>query len=329
MHEVIGDELVLIDGDALLSIVFATKGLAIGGDDGFQLLHAVSILECILRSLRLLNYNIVFFGNHASIATKSRNDLDLARECIIRHLDEETNVIVCTFPAFSSVEFEAYLDINRPLFIFCTDGGQNTRDEKPVESKNSTHWRFLILQALRRGMDVALLDAMQFRDGKILAYSILRASEDEKSSLMDDSFDQQLHEMQTSLAAVKLQEDTTPTSVVTAEPGKENIVVNALASLVDVVEHGFILAIATTFIIAQRLDLLDRFSNSDTLVLKDTKVQSALDEFYKASARVIRSLPSTKNCDLADYFDARLLSTILQNQGSLTVRSWRALADLP
>jgi len=85
-----GNERFLLEGDSLLLHCFGDP--RIDFEDGFQLLHAVYVVERFLEALvrRLCNFHLVFFHDHEDLCIPPynfplKNFYLLARLVIIRH----------------------------------------------------------------------------------------------------------------------------------------------------------------------------------------------------------------------------------------------------
>ncbi|KAF2437131.1 P-loop containing nucleoside triphosphate hydrolase protein [Tothia fuscella] len=168
-----GSELFLIEGDSLLLLAFSDPKLDF--EDGFQLLHAVYLVEICLRKLiaRKCNFHIVFFDNHEQFcipkgtAPENRPKFLLARAVILRHLQKnlaaiQPNILIKTFTAITCQPFVDYLSSESVYFVMCSDGAQQT-------SKQKSMFRTMINWFVRSGYNAALINSLEFLDTKVMA----------------------------------------------------------------------------------------------------------------------------------------------------------------
>ncbi|KAL4987838.1 hypothetical protein BDW68DRAFT_177452 [Aspergillus falconensis] len=128
-----GDELFLIEGDSLLLQCFSDDALDFS--NGFQLLHAASLVEKFLSSLRQRKcvFHVVFFKEHAQACIPAHVGKEqwpkylLAREAILQHLTQNLATVVPAirikcFGSYRSTEFQKYLQSVGAYFMMCHDG---------------------------------------------------------------------------------------------------------------------------------------------------------------------------------------------------------------
>ncbi|TAQ87818.1 hypothetical protein B7494_g3841 [Chlorociboria aeruginascens] len=178
-----GKELFLVEGDSLLRECF--EDARIDFDDGFQLLHAVYVVERFLENLvkRHCHFHIAFFDEHRElcvpygIARSHRARYILAREVIKRHLihrlpASHPNVAVNSFPSLGSNLFQEYLQICPVQFVMTHDGANSTHKQalEVAEVMDKTVKRLLrgiIWRFNTHKLNVALLNRIEFRDAKV------------------------------------------------------------------------------------------------------------------------------------------------------------------
>jgi hypothetical protein len=125
-----------------------THGLA-----GFQLLHAVYIVEKLLQDLlfRRCQFQIVCFDlNEDLCVPKNVDQTDypkyaVARSVIFRHLAHNLNssnkIVIRRFNSFRDAEFTQYLKESGIYFVMCHDGAMPDAAEskKPLHSDTKEH----------------------------------------------------------------------------------------------------------------------------------------------------------------------------------------------
>ncbi|KAI9790002.1 MAG: hypothetical protein M1816_005616 [Peltula sp. TS41687] len=190
-----GEELFAIEGDSLLLHCFQDPGLDF--DDGFQLLHAVYLVERFLHQLvtRKCNFDVVFFkeNRHNSVPPNTeqsnRSKYLFAREAIIQHLIRHHSTIhpvrVYRFDAPMDPRFLSYRDQESVYFIMCHDGARPMRSslykdtsgqhktftyalERGDETKGLERlsMRGMIMLFVTGGMNITLINGLEWRDTK-------------------------------------------------------------------------------------------------------------------------------------------------------------------
>lgn len=107
---------------------------------GFQLLHAIYMVEALLHSLlrRKCNFHVAFFSNNAhlcipqGVPSTLNSRYLLAREAIIQHLCHNLHRVVPSavirlFDGYRSAEFKDYLVSSGAYFFMCHDGALSVR----------------------------------------------------------------------------------------------------------------------------------------------------------------------------------------------------------
>lgn len=148
--------------------------------DGFQLLHAVWLVERFLRNLlhRKCNFDIVFFEDHEGLCAPSHAGEDdrpkylLARAVILRHLQAFTtdascpfNVIV--FPSLQTPSFKACLSQKGYIFIMMNDGAADDC-RCSLHHRDKSALRLNIGAVIGHGCSVALINGIEWRDTKAI-----------------------------------------------------------------------------------------------------------------------------------------------------------------
>ena len=189
-----GNELFMIDGDSLLLRCFSDERLDF--EPGFQLLHAAYNVEKLLHHLacRKCNFQVVFMRSNKALCvppTASRADAGkylLARAAIIRHLQinlpvSHPAIIIYEFSSYTSPEFAQYLRTTSPYFVMCHDGasatsrsGKHIQDIQTEESRpeHRAALREEVIFFIERGLNVALVNGLEWRDTKVMAMVLER-----------------------------------------------------------------------------------------------------------------------------------------------------------
>ncbi|KAI9655950.1 MAG: hypothetical protein M1829_000460 [Trizodia sp. TS-e1964] len=186
-----GSSLFLIEGDSLLLQCFGDKHIDF--TTGFQLLHAIYAVERFLAQLikRKCNFHIVFFQEHSKICIPPQNSSFasrylLARSALIRHFSTSLNhthpeIEIRYFDSCRSEEFDQYMVSAGAYFFMCHDGsqpysvvGDSTVSEESAELVKASQrvLRSMIVRLAHTSYSVALLNELELRDSKILAYVI-------------------------------------------------------------------------------------------------------------------------------------------------------------
>ena len=200
-----GKELFLLEGDSLLLECFGETRLDF--HDGFQLLHAVYIVEAFLGNLvrRGCNFHVVFFYgrpyfrecvrfsfsdkkllDHAELSIPlsspqtSRTRYLLARSIIIQHLTlklciSEPQVEVHQFVGYKSQAFQQYLESAGIYFVMSHDGSKPSSTPKNMEGMGAISaprasaraFRAMIFWLTLLGFNVALINEVEWRDSKV------------------------------------------------------------------------------------------------------------------------------------------------------------------
>ncbi|KAK4055914.1 hypothetical protein OIO90_003171 [Microbotryomycetes sp. JL221] len=172
-----GSELFAIDGDALVSYVLDNPLLALGRDEdpSLQLLHATWSLESTLRELQTHDcfFDVVFFENlrhtsvHTGLPPRVVESRRFARE-VLRRRCNLPNVRVYSFESLQDEAWVDYYRSQRPMFWLTHDGGlakgTNLEDERILLRRTA------LLAATHEHIPVALLQAIEYRQARIMTY---------------------------------------------------------------------------------------------------------------------------------------------------------------
>lgn len=176
-----GKELFLLEGESLLRLCFSDD--RIDFHDGFQMLHAVFVVERFLEGLikRYCQFHIAFFDDHSklciphAVSINRRSRYLLARSVIIRHLQlhlsRSSNVKIHIFPSRRGHEFSQYLAISPIHFVMAHDGALLASGKKEKETITDVRAKVLLRGCIwwyhRHGLNVALINRVEFRDSKV------------------------------------------------------------------------------------------------------------------------------------------------------------------
>lgn len=153
--------------------------------DGFQLLHAVHIVETLLFGFlqRKCVFHVAFFDDHASgcvpinALSSQAYKYKLARAAVIRHLQinvpsNHPQVQIESFPSLESSSFSKYLQNSGAYFMMCHDGALTTSiahdGSNPKIEAAQKLFRAAIAFFMSEGYNVALINDLEFRDTKVL-----------------------------------------------------------------------------------------------------------------------------------------------------------------
>ena len=165
-----GSNLLVIEGDSLLLTSFSDSKLDL--DEGFQLLHAVYLVERYLQRLleRRCVLKIVFFDDHQHLAipahapTCRHQAYLLAREVVIGHLTKNTQIETTRFSGLPDPRFQRYLADNDVYCFLCHDGAAETPGEHP----HALSFIALISRLICMRYNVALCHELDWKDTKIM-----------------------------------------------------------------------------------------------------------------------------------------------------------------
>ncbi|KAK6337775.1 hypothetical protein TWF696_001255 [Orbilia brochopaga] len=170
-----GQELFFIEGDSLVLHILQDARIQV--EDGPEVVHGVYAMEKFLADLkrRGCNFHVVFFEehkfltfNHATVAADRAWRFVLIREAFIRHLEQslaaDNPVKVHWFQSTADAAFDRYLADAKPYFCMAHDavaGMEGQREQHLLQCG-------LLWKMMRGGLNVALLDRVEFRDSKVI-----------------------------------------------------------------------------------------------------------------------------------------------------------------
>ncbi|GAA5927004.1 uncharacterized protein JCM15063_000429 [Sporobolomyces koalae] len=173
-----GQELFIVDGDALLQFVLDDRLLTFAktGDPSFQLLHATWLLEKTVEELlkKDCSFEIVFFESqapatlHAGEAAYSVAARQLARAVLLRRANLP-GTKVHRFASLQDDEWKAWYLHRRPMYYLGHDGGlQSTEGE--LQAERILIQRKHLYDTVHQSLPFVLLQAAEFTDTKINSY---------------------------------------------------------------------------------------------------------------------------------------------------------------
>ncbi|GBE83891.1 Uncharacterized helicase [Sparassis crispa] len=175
-----GQELFVIDGDALIQHVLDDSLLGIGrpDDTSFQLPHALHSLERMLEEFlnRSAVFEIVFFqeNRHLTLHTGSSGYVfvsrSLARTLLVRHL-KQLDIPVHVFTNLDDPLWTQYMKFTKPMFVMTNDGGVLDQECNTFSLPECIlTQRIFIYILLSQGTPVSLLQGAEFRDSKVMSF---------------------------------------------------------------------------------------------------------------------------------------------------------------
>ncbi|KAB2572793.1 putative helicase [Lasiodiplodia theobromae] len=173
-----GSEPFLVEGDSLLLHCFSDELLDF--EDGFQMLHAVWLVEDFLQNLhrRNCNFHLAFFDDREHLCIPSHaNETQsakyrLARAVVIRHLQANLTrgsspMKLLVFPSLTSESFNTVLTTGSYMFVLMNDGAADACQCIPHMDANFD-LRLAICSLITRGYSVALINGLEWRDTKAI-----------------------------------------------------------------------------------------------------------------------------------------------------------------
>lgn len=173
-----GANLGAIEGDSLLLACFSDPELDFR--KGFQLLHAVFLVERFLKRLheRRCNFVIVFIEQNKKICLpyhtepKDESKFLLAREIIIRHLrahaESSPNVDIWIFPRLNDAALLENFKRKHVYFLLCHDGSLAAVKPFTENSDKQRILRAMIRFFLLRGFYIGLLNELKWQDSRVI-----------------------------------------------------------------------------------------------------------------------------------------------------------------
>ncbi|KAI9838157.1 MAG: hypothetical protein M1837_002619 [Sclerophora amabilis] len=353
-----GTELFLIEGDALLLECFQDE--RIDFEDGFQLLHAVYVVESFLENLsrRNCNFHIAFFDDHKHVCVPCsskpihRWKYLLARSVVIKHLRTHVEaahpaIETLNFRSTGDVTFEQYLNASAIYFVMCHDGadakfhGHLDEAYSPqYQARTKRFVRQVIHQFISRGLNVALINGLEWKDTKVMAMiletprrghkpagdpdSTPQLSSTDNSEGDTESENESLdHETYSGIALEKSQfvlPEQLPSNL---SSERDLLTVTILSTILRRKSGEGYVTLASAFLVhtafLEALPLSQRrFGAVEVTGEASATIESFLDEFSFVGCSALSSTAWKEatgdrrlNNDLADLLDGRLFRTIL------------------
>ncbi|KAF2455466.1 hypothetical protein BDY21DRAFT_365243 [Lineolata rhizophorae] len=338
-----GNERFLIEGDSLLLHCFSDP--EIDFQDGFQLLHAVYVVEKLLKAFvrRKCVFDIAFFERHKtlcipSFGSKQSAKYLLAREAVIRHIQnnldpKEYGVQLFCFDSYNSSEFVDYLHSSGMYFIMCHDGAASKQETSmaayiSAENRRSdvpdakTYFRAMIASFISLGYNVALINGLELRDTKIMTMVL----EGSRRSLPPnvDALSDALSSLSLTNGSANGTDASSAMNILSGVLDGKRLTEReglALLTIQEMVNHGQANAtLALAFLL--HLSVLSQLKVTDRGVPDRPVIVSGdpfMTNFAITASRILRT-PLWSNiaarcasCDVSDLVDGRIFNTILNS----------------
>ncbi|ODM18496.1 hypothetical protein SI65_06367 [Aspergillus cristatus] len=310
-----GRELFCLEGDSL--VLECLDDPALDFEDGFQLLHAVYMVERFLSKLvsTKCNFHVIFFDENRDLASLAaskdvyRSKYKLAREVIYQHLKTYLqkgypDIQVHQFPAVNSPDFQQHIQTYSVYFAMCHNGALRRKNVPSVEPMLK-----VIANIMDTGLDVAVINEIEWRDIKVITRVI------QARSLTPDS----LSECTQSFQSLAISVDDNQRSNMSM---REALTLAALSRLLletpDEETKGMAGRVLFHLACLKSLSLNER--RLMVQELPDPESHGAfLDRFCQAANAILRSLEwnNTTKCgwenDIHDLIDGRVLRSCVLN----------------
>ncbi|EHK26205.1 uncharacterized protein TRIVIDRAFT_218376 [Trichoderma virens Gv29-8] len=174
--DIAGKEPFLIHGESLIRHCLEESPADF--QDGFQLLHAVYLVERFLSNLqkRGCDFDVVFFRDLRDLCVPRLSGFEYkyqyARRVIIKHLQRHTKECanksgtrssILEFDSLRSQEFSNYLQGLPIHFVLCHDGDDSE------DAKDATILRYIIRYLISLGKNVAIINSLKWKSSKAYA----------------------------------------------------------------------------------------------------------------------------------------------------------------
>ncbi|CAD0024742.1 unnamed protein product [Aureobasidium pullulans] len=296
--------------------------------DGFQLLHAVYLVEEYLAQLQRRNcrFHVAFFEAHRqlcipqSVKSIHRSKYLLTRAAIIRHLQSNLvsdKVQIHCFSDLHDQAFDDYLRNSAVYFLMCHDGARSYTTKESDVPDPRTQLRSMIVHFILTGYNVALINGSEFVDTKIMAMVL----ETKKlSHTLDSSLNTNLKsssDVSEPTSSAEIKEIGTHTPDITE---RERLTVMALCRLAKTSSSSPQIQQFTHDLLAHTalLHALPLSSRSLQHVSALSEYAEHLSSFCNQATEILRSENwsqyhqglETNECDVADLFDGRLFNVV-------------------
>ncbi|KAI8818894.1 uncharacterized protein EV422DRAFT_535830 [Fimicolochytrium jonesii] len=179
-----GTELFVVDGEALLALVYED----LAGVDCPAFLHALYCAEERLKALIDVkaNFELAFFDDRRNLSanapegaySKEAHWRRLFRSALVAHLRNNTGLRVNLFASVCTEDWVSYVAEKKPYFIFTNDGGsaedestdQVSIRERKLGKSGQTLWLESMYLFLQQGLSVALLARDSFQGNRVVAF---------------------------------------------------------------------------------------------------------------------------------------------------------------
>lgn len=328
-----GQELFLIEGDGLLREAFGDERLDFSG--GFQILHAVYIVEKLLEGLltRHCNFHVAFFEDHKMLCVPSTSQDEikdrylLARSIIIRHLSlnlvtKYPGVKILSFDSVTGEDFQNYLETTGLHFVMLNDGALSSKSEVvdgPKTFEKET-LRAIIAWFNKQGLNVALINRIEIRDTKVFTM-ILETLSSKKQIPNLKSLLPKLDTLPSTLDPSKIKEWFTASAALDDQSERMHLAMYTIATLLseDKVEQSLASAFLLHVILMEHLKLSQRgFASTIFEDEFETKIQKLLTDSSIISNQIVSdaawkqaALDRDLEFDLVDLFDGRLFKATI------------------
>ncbi|CAC9886428.1 unnamed protein product [Aureobasidium pullulans] len=297
-------------------------------EDGFQLLHAVYLVEEYLAQLQRRNcrFHVAFFEAHRqlcipqSVKSIHRSKYLLTRAAIIRHLQSNLvsdKVQIHCFSDLHDQAFDDYLRNSAVYFLMCHDGARAYTTQESDVPDPRTQLRSMIVHFILTGYNVALINGSEFVDTKIMAMVL----ETKKlSHTLDSSLNTNLKsssDVSEPTSSAEIKEIGTHTPDITE---RERLTVMALSRLAKTSSSSPQIQQFTHDLLAHTalLHALPLSSRSLQHVSALSEYAEHLSSFCNQATEILRSENwsqyhqglETNECDVADLFDGRLFNVV-------------------
>jgi superfamily II RNA helicase len=321
-----GQELFAIEGDSLLLQCF--ENTLLDYEDGFQMLHAVYLVEEYLAQLQRRNcrFHVAFFEAHRhlcipqSVKTINRSKYLLTRAALIRHLQSNLvseSIQVHCFSDLGDQAFDDYLRNSAVYFMMCHDGSRSHTSTNHDGADPRTQLRSVILHFILSGYNVALINGSEFVDTKIMAMVLETKNLSHTLDIELDEALKQSPDVSNSISSEEIKEVESKTSYLTE---RERLTVLALSRLIkssstapQIPQFTHDLLVHTALLHALPLSArsLQHTSSLDDLA-------EHLSDFCNQATEIVRSSAWNEHhddvedneCDVADLFDGRLFNVV-------------------
>ncbi|GAA5895565.1 uncharacterized protein JCM6883_001549 [Sporobolomyces salmoneus] len=315
-----GQELFIVDGDALVQFVLDDRLLAFAksGDPSFQLLHATWLLEKTVEELLKKDcaFEIVFFESQApaTLHTGESSYVAAARQLARSVLLRRANLPgtkVHRFASLQDEEWKSWYLHRRPMYYLGHDGGLRSK-EGELEAERILIQRKHLYDTVHQSLPFVLLQAAEFTDTKINSYfyDVVKGSVEALPANITAA---------TELARSNLDSAKLAVPSVSKPPSSSNLddvlefASSTFLSISSSVPHASAL-LQLYLAHAYLLPTLPLRSRAQRMPKPSAELMEILEPFlaifYSSTAAVVDSLPSSETLPELD-FDGRIFYLLL------------------